>query len=66
MAKFNPLVSKNDRGIILSRNEAEDLVILLEDCDPKQIGTWRHDIAAQIRQNFGMVSFEEEKEKKNG
>ncbi len=43
------------RDISLTRTQGEALVDLLEDCDPLVVGTWRHDIAADIRQAFGMV-----------
>jgi hypothetical protein len=49
------------RMLPLTRTEAEWLVDLLEDCDPKKTGTWRHDLASEIRTLFGMVSLEEEK-----
>ena len=50
------------RDWTLTRTEAENLVDLLEDCDPKEVGTWRHDLASELRELFGMVSLEEEKE----
>jgi hypothetical protein len=41
------------KDLSLTRDEGERLVDLLEDCDPaKEI--WRHDLAAEIRQTFGM------------
>lgn len=43
------------RNLQLTRTEAEWLVDLLEACDPLQEGTWRHDLAAEIRELFGMV-----------
>lgn len=48
------------RSLELNRNEAESLVDLLENCDPAETGTWRHDMAAEIRVLFGMNSREEE------
>lgn len=48
------------RNLALSRNEAERLVELLEDCDPKVAGTWRHDMAAEVRELFGMATREQE------
>jgi hypothetical protein len=44
--------------IRLFRTEAENLMDLLEDCDPKKEGTWRFDIADQIRETFGMCTRE--------
>lgn len=48
------------RNLPIDRNEAEWLVNLLEECDPKKSGTWRFDLASEIRTLFGMVSREEE------
>lgn len=48
------------KNLKLARTEAEWLVDLLEDCDPKKEGTWRHDLAAEIRDLFGMTTREEE------
>lgn len=53
------------RNLPLRRTEAEFLVDLLEDCDPTKEGTWRHDMAAEIRHIFGMCSYEEEMAIKN-
>lgn len=47
------------RTIELSRDEAEWLVDLLEDCDPFREGAWRALLAAQIRDAFGMCSMDE-------
>lgn len=44
----------------LTRTEAEWLVDLLEKCDPKKVGTWRHDLASEIRTLFGMIPREDE------
>lgn len=49
------------RQLTLVRTEAEWLVDLLEDCDPAKIGTWRHLMAAEVRELFGMCSLEEER-----
>jgi hypothetical protein len=43
----------------LTRTEADELIDLLEDCDIKKVGIWRHSIAADIRELFGYCSFEE-------
>jgi len=51
--------------LILTRTEAEDLVELLENCDKKVVGSWRHDIADDIRKLCGMYSLEEEMAKCN-
>ena len=48
------------RDISLTRNEGEWLVDLLENCDQKKEGSWRFDLADEIRKKFGMVSREEE------
>jgi len=48
------------RALELTRNEAEWLVDLLEDCDPKAVGSWRHDLAAEIRTLFGMVQLKDQ------
>lgn len=45
----------------IDRTTAEWLVDLLEKCDPKESGTWRFDLASEIRQEFGMVTLEREK-----
>lgn len=50
------------RAIKITRDEAEWLVDLLEDCDPEKVGTWRHNLASEIRLVFGMVTAEQEKE----
>jgi len=52
------------RSIELNRTTAEDLVDLLESCDPKKEGTWRWDLADDVRAAFGMVSNVEEFTKK--
>jgi len=46
------------RNLGLTRDEAEGLVDLLEDCDPKLEGTWRFDLSIQIRELFGMTLVE--------
>lgn len=46
------------RNLTLGRTEAKWLVELLEDCDPKVAGTWRHDMAAEVRELFGMAPLE--------
>lgn len=43
------------RDISITRDEAENLVDLLEDSDPKVTGSWRYGLADEIRQRFGMV-----------
>ncbi len=43
------------RQLALTRNEAEWLVDLLEDCNPVETGTWRIDMAAEVRELFGMA-----------
>lgn len=48
--------------LTLGRTEAEWLVDLLENCDPAIVGTWRHDMAKDVRGLFGMCSLEQEKE----
>lgn len=48
------------RSIIIDRNEADWLIELLEDCDPTKVGTWRHDIAAEIREQFGYPTRDQE------
>lgn len=47
------------RHLSLTRTEAEWLVALLEDCNPKTVGTWRHDLADEIRYEFGMGELSE-------
>lgn len=42
------------RNLSLTRDQAEWLVDLLEYCDPKTEGSWRHDLASEIREQFGM------------
>lgn len=54
------------RFIALSRSQAEWLVDLLENCDPKEAGTWRHEMAAEIREAFGMATREQEQRIKHG
>ena len=49
------------RNLALTRDEAEWLVDLLEDCDPVKVGSWRHDIATELRELFGMVGCGQEK-----
>ena len=49
------------RNLTLTRTEAEMLVDLLEDCDPLVAGTWRHHLAGEIRELFGMVPLDIEK-----
>jgi hypothetical protein len=49
------------RSVELTRDEAERLVDLLEDCDLKVVGTWRHAIAEDIREAFGMITLDEER-----
>lgn len=49
------------RNLTLTRDDAENLVDLLENCDPKKEGYWRHILAADIREMFGMISLEDEK-----
>jgi hypothetical protein len=46
------------RNLTLVRTEAEWLIELLESCDPERVGSWRHDMADDIRKLFGMVSLE--------
>ena len=53
------------RPLMLDRTEAENLVDLLEDCDPKKVGTWRHDMADDIRKLFGMISLKKERAQKD-
>lgn len=48
------------KNVPMSRDDAENLVDLLEDCDPSKVGTWRHDLAANIREAFGMTTREQE------
>lgn len=48
------------RNVSMSRDDAENLVDLLELCDPVKVGTWRHDLAANIREVFGMTTREQE------
>jgi hypothetical protein len=43
------------RTISLSRDEAEWLVDLLEECDPKLVGSWRFALAEEIRFAYGMT-----------
>ena len=52
------------RNISISRDEAEWLVDLLEKCDRKTEGSWRFDLADQIRETFGMVTREQEAKKR--
>lgn len=52
------------RQLDLGRDEAEWLVDLLEDCDPNKEGSWRFTMARDIRNLFGMISLEAEREKK--
>lgn len=47
------------RTLELTRDEAENLVDLLELGDPKTEG-WRFSVASDVREIFGMVSREEE------
>lgn len=49
------------RTLKLDRTTADELVELLENCDPKLEGTWRYDLSADIRTEFGMMSREERK-----
>lgn len=49
------------RQILLSRTQADALLDLLEDCDPAVVGTWRHDLADEIRTAFGYCSIAESK-----
>jgi hypothetical protein len=51
------------RNLTLVRTEAEWLIELLESCNPEEVGSWRHDMADDIRKLFGMVSREIEQEK---
>jgi hypothetical protein len=51
------------RQLTLVRTEAEWLIDLLESCDPEEEGSWRHDMADDIRKLFGMVSYEIEQTK---
>jgi len=46
------------RHLTLTRDEAEALVDLLEDCNPETQGTWRFNIADELRELFGMCSRE--------
>ena len=48
------------RKLTLVRTEAEWLIDLLESCNPLEEGTWRHDMASDIRNLFGILSREEE------
>ena len=48
------------RDLHITRQEGEWLVDLLEKCDPKKEGSWRHDLASEIRELFGMVTLEQE------
>lgn len=48
------------RGLHLGRTTAEELVKLLEACEPKAAGSWRHTLAADIRHEFGMITFEQQ------
>jgi hypothetical protein len=43
------------RSIEITRDESECLVDLLEYPDPKVVGTWGVDLAARIRETFGMI-----------
>lgn len=47
------------KSLRLTRDEADWLVDLLEACDITTTGTWRHSIASELRETFGMVTFEE-------
>lgn len=48
------------KNVPMSRDDAENLVNLLEACDPAKVGSWRHDLAANIREVFGMVTLDQE------
>lgn len=50
------------KKLTLTRTEAESLVDLLEDCSPVEVGTWRHNLAHEIRELFGMVDLAREKQ----
>lgn len=52
------------RQLDLGRDEAEWLIDLLEDCDLNKEGSWRFTMARDIRNLFGMISMEAEREKK--
>lgn len=53
------------RKLLLSRDEAEWLVDLLEKCDLESEGTWRMDMASEIRKLFGMCTREESENNKS-
>ena len=42
------------RNIKINREQAEWLVDLLEELDPREVGTWRVDLSERIRSEFGM------------
>jgi hypothetical protein len=44
------------RPVNITRDEAEDLVELLEDYDHEVCGTYRMDISEKIREVFGMMT----------
>lgn len=50
------------RDILISRDEAEQLVDMLEEgftVDPVAIDSWKLELAAQIRERFGMSTKEQ-------
>lgn len=48
------------RNLTLVRTEAEWLVDLLEKCDPVKEGSWRYDMASEVRRLFGMKNCREQ------
>lgn len=52
------------RNLSITRDEAEQLVDLLEGSEPPSPGTWRFNLADEIRELFGMVPREKQKDDK--